>query len=67
MTETKAQQKCPYCHDPYKLLLDEPGIKELISKSDRDCYLTTIISNFGFSNFKLNYCLVCGRKLEVSK
>lgn len=67
VTETKEQQECPYCQKPFKILLDEPGILEYITQSDKEFYLTTEVGNIGFTNFRLSYCTCCGRKLEVEK
>ncbi|GAX07092.1 hypothetical protein IWT25_02440 [Secundilactobacillus pentosiphilus] len=63
MTETKEQQGCPYCHEPFKNLLVEPGIAEYITLTGNIYSLTTEIANFGFTNFPLSYCPCCGRKL----
>lgn len=65
MNEAVTKMACPYCREPFMILVDEPGIAEYITQSDKEFYLTTEIGNIGFANLRLNYCPCCGRKLEV--
>lgn len=67
MNESVTKMACPYCQEPFMILLDEPGILQYISKSDKEFYLTTEIGNIGFSNLRLSYCPMCGRNLAVDK
>lgn len=66
MTETKAQQEFPYCHDPYKPLIEEPGIDVGIASEEDDIYfwLSVAVDKWGFSSTPLHYCPICGRRLD---
>ncbi|MCF6161888.1 hypothetical protein [Furfurilactobacillus milii] len=72
MTETKEQRECPYCHEPYRSLLEFR-----IKGANKDVFAPNINSFDGISTDielvkrlqpygsfrKLEYCPMCGRKL----
>lgn len=72
MTETKAQQECPYCSTSdngvqKRLLINEPSVKletwiEPVWEGD-GCFLHVQYGNYENAGRVINFCPMCGRKL----
>ena len=69
MVETKEQQECQYCHDPYKPVSEYQNGTCSINSVDKTLdfeeswdYYNDELSDY-IDKSKINYCPMCGRKL----
>ncbi|GKT04407.1 hypothetical protein [Furfurilactobacillus entadae] len=68
MTETKEQQACEYCHEPFNEFGDAGGFKIVIQPLM--CWHSLVSVNVYseeemLDDCAINFCPICGRKLEV--
>lgn len=63
MTETKAQQECPYCHEMKVLMGNEDFVECYINGN----YLINDPWGESDDSCEISYCPKCGRKLEAEK
>ena len=67
---TQEQQNCPYCHEEknqYGPKLLECNVKEACASIELDEKIISFDNSDGhfiYGEFKINYCPICGRKLE---
>ncbi|GAX05437.1 hypothetical protein IWT25_00741 [Secundilactobacillus pentosiphilus] len=67
MTETKAQHECPYCHGK-KIIVGDDDIEAYVLIKINCLFVEPRIVKPGGNNGTgrpINYCPVCGRKLEA--
>lgn len=67
MTETQAQQECEYCHEPYKRIKSE--FENFLTVSNGGirmayCYSKYRVKKYVTDDFNVNFCPMCGRKLD---
>jgi hypothetical protein len=68
--ETRKQEKCPYCHDfdghgPELFKCNYDRADASIELKDKVISFDNSDGAFTFGEFKINYCPMCGRKLEA--
>lgn len=66
MTETKAQQECPYCHEHADLIHSEDIQGDIEFAENVYLRMSDDYENVSYTT-KISYCPKCGRKLEVGK
>ena len=66
MTETKAQQECPYCHGELPAMLIH-GDDMYVGIEFREVVALEVSSDYTNDSYstEINYCPKCGRKLEA--
>lgn len=70
MSMTEEQKKCPYCHnlDGHGTDLFECNAREADARIELDENAISFDNSDGhfiYGTFKINYCPICGRKLEA--
>ena len=68
MTETKAQEKCPFCHYNNGIQMLIKGKRQSVSIMPRTHYKLGVMEFNGEPDMvSIHYCPMCGRKLEAGK
>ena len=70
MSMTEEQKKCPYCHnlDGHGAALFECNVREADARIELDENVISFDNSDGhfiYGEFKINFCPICGRKLEA--